>query len=77
MHGACCGTDGDLQAAQNVQKDNVCGLATYIVFLGIVKAFDSVDHGALLYKLHPKGIRGRALRFIRALYESPTYRVLV
>ena len=57
------------------KRRKIQGLSTYVVFLDIVKAFDSVDHEALLYKLHQKGIRGRALRFIRALYKSPTCRV--
>jgi hypothetical protein len=37
-----------------------------VVFLDIVKAFDTVWHDGLLYKLHEAGIRGRAWRWIRA-----------
>jgi exonuclease III len=47
------------------------GLLTYVCFIDFRKAFDTVPHGAMLYKLSKIGVRGRALDFISMLYQSP------
>lgn len=64
--------------AQYVSLLEVCqrrakaGLHTVLCFVDLKKAFDSVPHGALLFKCERAGIRGRALQFITALYTNPT-----
>jgi len=50
---------------------------TYVVFIDFKKAYDTVPHGALFAKLSHKGVRGRCLTFIRALYAGSTMRVRV
>ena len=47
------------------------GDSTFVAFLDLRRAFDTVPHGALLYKCERAGIRGRALRFVKALYSTP------
>jgi hypothetical protein len=44
---------------------------TYTCFVDFQKAYDTVPHGALLYKLRKIGIVGRSLNFIRSLYTKP------
>lgn len=46
------------------------GETTYLCFIDLKKAFDTVPHEGLFAKLDTLGIRGRALRFIRGLYAS-------
>ena len=46
------------------------GDSTYVVFIDLQKAYDSVPHEALLRKLHAMGVRGRAYEFIARVYES-------
>ena len=53
------------------------GKKTVLTFLDLQKAFDTVPHAALLYKCERIGIRGRALRFIRAISAAPTCSVSV
>jgi len=43
---------------------------TFLAFIDLEKAYDSVPHGALLMKLERFGLRGRALEWIRALYQE-------
>jgi hypothetical protein len=47
----------------------------HIAFLDFSKAFDKVNHNFLLWKLHRKGIRGRAFRWIRAFLTDRSLRV--
>lgn len=51
------------------------GKKTYVAFIDIRKAFDTVPHGALLEKLRKYGIRGRMLAFLRSLYGNSKLRV--
>jgi hypothetical protein len=51
------------------------GLTTYVAFLDLAKAFDTVPHSALFVKLYAFGIRGRALSFLQSLYAQSLIRV--
>jgi len=53
------------------------GKKTYLAFIDFRKAFDKVSHGALMHRLSAEGVRGKALKFFEAQYESPTLRVRV
>lgn len=57
------------------QRRLIDGERTYLAFIDLKKAFDMVPFTALLYKLEAFGIRGTALRFIKALYTDPSLRV--
>jgi len=52
------------------------GQKTYLAFVDMRKAYDTVPHGALLRKLWLAGVRGRALAFMRALYDDIRLSVL-
>lgn len=52
------------------------GKRTYLAFVDMRKAYDTVPHGALLRKLWLAGVRGRAFAFMRALYEDIRMAVL-
>jgi Reverse transcriptase (RNA-dependent DNA polymerase) len=45
------------------------GLRTYAFFLDVKKAYDTVPHEALLYKLLQKGVTGKIWRVIKAMYS--------
>ncbi len=57
------------------RRRQIRDLPTYLLFVDFKKAYDSVPHEALFRKLFNYGIRGRTLKFIRALYQSSTLRV--
>jgi exonuclease III len=46
------------------------GLPTFLAFVDIKKAFDTVPHGAMFRKLERAGVHGMVLRFIRAVYAD-------
>ena len=48
---------------------------TYLAFIDVKKAFDTVPHGAMLLKLGSMGIRGLCHAFFAGLYESSAVRV--
>jgi len=60
-----------------IQRRQIVGEPTYVVFVDLKKAYDTVPHEALFAKLARFGVRGRCLAFIRALYHSSTIRVRV
>ena len=47
------------------------------IYLDFRKAFDTVPHGRLLYKLHHLGIRGHALNWIQSFLGSRRQRVVL
>ena len=50
---------------------------TYTFFLDIQKAYDSVWHDSLWYKLWDMGVKGRMWRVIKKMYESSKSAVLL
>ena len=50
---------------------------TYAFFLDIQKAYDSVWHDGLWYKLWDMGVKGRMWRVIKKMYESSKSVVLL
>jgi hypothetical protein len=48
---------------------------TYVLFVDLKKAYDTVPQGAMLAKLEWKGVTGRALAFFAALYENARLQV--
>ena len=50
---------------------------TYALFLDIQKAYDSVWHEGLWYKLWDMGIKGRIWHVIKKIYESSKSAVLL
>lgn len=69
-------------AAQVITLYEVCrrrtleGEPTYLAFLDFRKAYDTVPHMALMYKLEAIGVRGRMQRFIGQTYARSTFSVL-
>ena len=57
------------------KRRRIQGLETVLVFIDIKKAYDTVPHEALFRKLDAYGVRGRMLRYLRALYAESTIRV--
>jgi exonuclease III len=53
------------------------GKTTFLAFIDVKKAFDTVPHGAMLQKLELMGIRGRCHGFFAGLYESSAVRIRV
>lgn len=46
------------------------GRKTYLGFIDVRKAFDTVPHGALFVKLRRIGVHGKCYKFLRELYEN-------
>jgi hypothetical protein len=55
---------------QIIEKRANAGLETYTAFIDLAKAYDSVPHGALIYKINKFGIRGKALKWFKKIYEK-------
>ena len=51
------------------------GHETWLLFVDLAKAFDSVQHQDLLAAAHAHGIRGRALTLLESLFEGATISV--
>lgn len=60
-----------------VDRRRGVGKATYVAFIDIRKAYDTVPIEALLRKLELAGVTGKALSFLRSLYLTSTARVRV
>lgn len=59
-----------------VQRRAAAGHGTYLAFVDMRKAYDTVPHGALLRKLWLAGVRGRVYQFFEALYWGARMAVL-
>ncbi|CAN0380170.1 unnamed protein product, partial [Ascophyllum nodosum] len=59
------------------KRRKLMGLPTYMLFVDLKKAYDTVPQEALMAKLDFYGVRGRALGFIRALYSQSRIQVRV
>lgn len=59
------------------QRRRLEGNKTYLMFIDLKKAYDTVPHEALFAKLYNMGIRGRLLQFIQRLYALSFMRVRV
>ena len=55
-----------IEALQRRRKANLMSL---LLFVDLSKAYDTVPHGALMYKLQQIGVRGRMYEFIKVLYD--------
>jgi hypothetical protein len=53
-----------------IESRRLRGLPTFVAFLDIKKAYDSVPHEAMIRKLELAGVSGKCLQFVRALYET-------
>ena len=51
-------------------------LPTYLAFLDVSKAFDTLDRDRLFCLLWEKGIQGKIWRLIRALYQNVQSKVI-
>jgi len=58
-----------------LRRREILGEPTYLLFLDFMKAYDMVPHEALFVKLRHKGIKGRILSFIQALYATSNIRI--
>jgi len=59
------------------QRRRIDETSTFLTFIDLKKAYDTVPHGALLAKLSRAGIRGKCLGFIRGLYTENSLKVRV
>lgn len=59
-----------------VQRRRTMGHGTYLAFVDMRKAYDTVPHGALLHKMWLAGVRGRVFQFMHALYDDAQMSVL-
>jgi exonuclease III len=58
-----------------VERRAAVGASTTALFVDLRKAYDTVPHEALMRKLELYGVRGRALGFLRTLYNNSYVRV--
>ncbi|RMH19190.1 MAG: hypothetical protein D6698_06070 [Gammaproteobacteria bacterium] len=52
-----------------LRRRQIMQLPSYLAFIDLKKAYDTVPHGALFHKLEKIGVRGKCLRFIQNLYR--------
>lgn len=57
------------------KRRKIKGLPTYLMFVDLKKAYDTVPQEALMAKLDAYGVRGKMLSFIRELYSNSTIAV--
>ena len=53
-----------------LQRRLIKGLKTWVCFVDIRKAYDTVPHGALFSKLERYGVKGKCLKFIMEVYKQ-------
>lgn len=58
-----------------IQRRLAEGKDSWLFFLDLVKAFDTVDHDLLFFKLRRMGIKGKTLTYIKALYQNASVSV--
>lgn len=57
------------------QRRKIDELPTYLAFVDIRKAYDTVPHGALFAKLAHYGVTGKMMTYIQALYASSDFTI--
>lgn len=62
---------------ETLHRRAVQGKGTALMFIDFKKAYDMVDHDALMYKLKCSGVTGKAWDFLRATYASSAVQVRV
>ena len=62
---------------EDLARNASVGKQTDIILLDFSKAFEKVNHGKLLWKLHQYGIRRHVLNWIRAFLVSRFQRVVI
>jgi endonuclease/exonuclease/phosphatase family metal-dependent hydrolase len=63
-------TDVAFVMSSLIQSRRDAGKRTYAFLLDVLKAFDTVWHDAMFYKLHHKGVRGKLWRVTTAMYDD-------
>lgn len=58
-------------AVEILDRRRIKGQETYVCFIDLAKAYDSVPHEGLIAKAERFGIHGRALEWLKAIYRSP------
>ena len=53
------------------KRRQLMGLNTWLLYIDLAKAYDSVPHEALIMKAQRFGIHGRALNWLKAIYSKP------
>ena len=53
------------------------GLSTFLSFIDVQKAFDSIDRNLLFFKLSQIGISGKFYNAIKAMYSNPRSKILL
>ena len=66
-----------LKVLNHITKQLNDGLTTLAIFLDVSKAFDAIDHGILLSKLHHYGIRGLANDLFKSYFQGRKQRVCI
>jgi hypothetical protein len=55
------------------RRRQIKGQKTWLIFVDVKKAYDSVPHAALLRKLAAMGVHGRFYEFFRSLYKTSKF----
>ena len=53
-----------------LKRREIAGKPSYLLFVDLKKAYDTVPHGALFAKMEKYGVTGRMLSFLQGLYAS-------